>query len=161
MAKMQVISFDAAKPDVMTIDYQLIGERLVVDTAKLPFPDEARRYGWKQRFGDLKSGDKTKGREKFEEAKRLLEHLLTPGCDSWNMSGERDTTSEVIAALHRINPRKYPVEKLQKAVEFDPDQVKDWRADPRVASMLATIRAEKAKAKADAAEESDIEINLK
>lgn len=161
MAKMQVITFDVNKPDVMTIDYQQIGEKIVIDTAKLPFADHARRYGWKQRFGDLKSGDKTKGREKFEEAKRLLAHLQSPGCDSWNMSGERDTTTEVVEALHRINPTKYPKAKLLKAVEFDPDQVADWRASPQVQSMLATMRAEKAKARAEAAEEQDIEVNLK
>ena len=116
----------------------------------------AAQHGYTQRFGDLEAGDKT-GASKYQEALKLKAQYEAGG--DWSMSGERDTTTEVIEALHRVQP-KFSIEQLTKAVAHDPDQVKTWRLDPRVKLELAKQRAAKAKANADAAPKTEITINL-
>lgn len=153
-AKIQVLSYDG---DTLVIDFQKIGKKYRIDTSKLPHQEYARKHGWKQRFGDLKSGD-TQGNEKLEEVKRLHHHLLGGG--DWNMSGERDTTAIVVEALHRIDSKKYPKAKLLAAAEKKPELVKEWRSAPKVKAMIAKIYAERAEAAAAEAEEQDVEINL-
>ena len=144
---------------VLTLDFQIAGKKLAVDVSR--FKPEVRAHaevhGWLQRFGDLESGDKT-GSLKFAACKELAEHLTAGG--GWDMPREVDTTAIVIEAVHRMNPKKYPVEMLQKAAEKKPEQVADWRANAEVKSMIAKIRSERAAAAAKEAEKEDLKIEL-
>ena len=128
---------------VMTITYAKIGKKVVIDTSKFKNQEDAAEHGYTQRFGDLESGDDT-GALKYDAAIALNEHYLNGG--DWRMSAERDTTAEVIAAVHRCDPKKYTLEKLHAAVAKNPEQVKTWRAHVRVKEMIARTRAEKAAA---------------
>jgi hypothetical protein len=143
---------------VLSIVYEKIGKELKLDLSKLSqHAKDAENHGWKQRFGDLKSGDET-GAEKFVEVQKLYQHLVEGG--DWNMTGERDTTGVVIEALNRINPKKYPMEKLQKAAQVKPEQVKTWRANAEVKAMIATIYAERAKKAAAETEKEEVTIEV-
>lgn len=153
--KVQSIKWDESGK-VMTITYGVINKVLVINTALFSNQAQAAQHGYTQRFGDLEAGDKT-GASKYEEACKLKAQYEANG--DWSMTGERDTTTEVIAALHKVQP-KFSIEQLQKAVAHDPEQVKSWRADPRVKLELAKQRAVKAKANADAAPKTEISINL-
>ena len=154
-AKVQVLSIEG---DILTIDYQKIGKKIKVDLSKLPHREHAYKYGWKQRLGDLKSGDET-GNLKHAEVLKLLDHLKAGG--DWNMSGERDTVTIVVEALVRIDKVKYPREKLLKAVEANPDLVKEWRTAPKIKAMIAKIYAERAEKAAEEMEDQELDINLK
>lgn len=153
-AKVQTLAYEG---DVLTITYPKINKKVVVDTSKLPHQSYACRHGWKQRFGDFESGDKT-GAQKFDTVSKYVEHLKAGG--DWNMSGERDTTAIVVEALNRIDSKKYPKNKLLKVAEQNPDAVKDWRANVRVRAMIAKIYAERAAKAAESEEEEDLNIDL-
>jgi hypothetical protein len=153
--KVQRITWDESGK-VMTIKYEVIGKVLVINTALFSNQADAAQHGYTQRFGDLEAGDKT-GAAKYEEACKLKAQYEAGG--DWAMKGERDTTTEVIAALHKVQP-KFSIADLEKAVQVDPDQVATWRQDARVKLVLAQQRAAKAKAVADAAPKTEISINL-
>lgn len=144
---------------LLSLDFQVIGKKLAVDVSK--FKPEVRAHaeihGWLQRFGDLESGDKT-GSLKYAACKELAEHLTAGG--SWDMPREVDTTAIVIEAVNRVNPKKYPVEMLQKAAEKKPEQVGAWRQNPEVKAMIAKIRSERATAAAKEAEKEDLTIEM-
>jgi hypothetical protein len=144
---------------ILTAEYEKIGKKLVLDLNVLDakYGNDAKWHGWKQRFGDLKSGDET-GSEKYAEVQRLYAHLKEGG--DWAMTGQRDTVGIVIEALNRINPKKYPKEKLEAAVAAKPEQVKEWRANASVKAMIATIYAERAKKAADEAEKEEVKIEV-
>lgn len=154
--KVQKITWDETGT-VATIEYQKIGKVLVIDTKEFKNQADAAQHGYGQRFGDLESGDET-GKRKYDAAVALKQHYLDGG--DWRMSPERDTTKEVIEALHSLDPAKYPMEKLVKAAEVKPEQVKVWRADARVKARIAKIRADKAAKAAKEAEKTDIEVNI-
>ena len=155
MAELKVQKL-AVNANVLEINYELIGKTLKLDLSKLSAHDDnARIHGWKQRFGDLEAGDKT-GHKKFERAQALFEHLSGGG--DWNMSGERDTTAVVIEAILRIE-KKYTREQLEAAAEAKPEQVKAWRANPKVKATIAKIYAERAaKVAKDSSDELTIEM---
>jgi hypothetical protein len=158
--KTQVLSIiEEDGKDILVLAYEKIAKELRLDLSVLEKEHgrNAKLHGWKQRFGDLKSGDET-GHEKFAEVQRLYEHLKEGG--DWAMTGQRDTTGVVIEALNRLNPKKYTKELLQKAIEAKPEQVKTWRANPEVKAMIAKIYAERAAKVAKEQEAVEVKIEL-
>ena len=131
--------------NLMTITYEKIGEEIVID--KRLFKAEIRAYaenhGLEQRFRDLESGDKV-GQAKFDAAVALKEQYQTS--TDWTRQAERDTLAELITAVSKVLP-EFSEQDLRDAVEADPEQVEDWRADPRVKVELAEMRLTKAKAR--------------
>jgi len=133
---------------VLHLDFEKIEKKLRIDLATFPAANhaEAEEHGYLQRFGDLESGDDL-GQAKYDACVELAAHYKNGG--DWRMTaGARDTTAIVIEAMNRLNPRKYPVEKLQKAAVAMPDQVKLWRSDLKVEAESAKIYAERAAANA-------------
>lgn len=158
MAEKLTVQKLAVIEGVLVIEYPQIKKTLRIPLEDLKaHAQHALEHGWKQRFGDLEAGDKV-GKDKFVEAKRLWEHLKNGG--DWRMSGERDTTAIVMEALNRLNPKKYPMDLLKKAVEAKPEQVKVWRADGHVKAEIAKIYLERAQKAAQAEKVDEIKIEV-
>ncbi len=157
MAKKQVVQKVSFTDSGMKIEYPMAAKVLNVELSKLPHRDMFFRHGIKQRFGDLESGDKT-GTRKYAKAKEYYEHLLAGG--AWRMAGERDDTELVIEAVHKAFPA-YKVEDLKQAVEFDEDQVAEWKENAKVKAAIAEIRAAKAKQRVKDEKPEDIVVKLK
>lgn len=153
--KVQKLVWDESG-NICTIDYQKIGKKISFDrrdfTAEVR--DHAERHGLEQRFGDLESGDKV-GEAKFQAATALKDQYLSS--KEWSRQVERDTLSELIAAVHKVVP-EVSMEDLAIAAEADPDQVQDWRDDSRVKVHLAAARLAKAQARAKADGEKPLTI---
>lgn len=156
MAK-QVVQKVSFEGDLMTIKYPMIGKQLTIDCAALPHQAAFRNHGAKQRFGDLESGDKS-GAKKYAKAKEYAEHLAGGG--SWRMAGERDDTELVIEAVHKAYPA-YKVEDLKQAVEFDEEQIAEWKENAKVKAAIAEIRAARAKQRVRDEKPEDIVVKLK
>lgn len=154
--KVQSISWDAAF-NVCTIDYQKIGKKVVFD--RRDFTPEIRDYaevhGYTQRAGDQESGDKV-GEAKFQAVSAWVEHCKTS--TDWTLKSERDTLTELIAAVHKVIEGELTVEELVKAAAADPDQIQDWRDDNRVKVELAAVRLAKAQARAAAEKPKPLKI---
>lgn len=145
---------------VLVLEFEKIGKSLRVNLADFPQENhkEAEEHGYLQRFGDLESGDDL-GQKKYEACKELAQHYKDGG--DWRMTaGSRDTTAIVLEAVHRLDPKKYPKDKLEKAAAAKPEQVKVWRANVAVRAKIAKILAERAAERAKAEEADEIEIEV-
>lgn len=153
MAKKQRVSVVGT---VLTVEYPTIGRKFTVDFSK--YSPEIQKcalaHGYKQKFGDAASGKSPQ--EKYDEVQEIHASLLA---NEWERTASPDMTAIVVEAVHRINPKKYPMEKLNKAAEAKPDQVKTWRANAEVKAMIAKILAERAAKRAEEAED-DEELNI-
>lgn len=154
-SKVQKIVWSDDK-NLMTISYEKIGEEIVVD--KRLFKPEILMYaachGLEQRFRDLESGDKV-GQAKYDAAVALKDQYETS--TEWSRQVERDTLSELIAAVAMV-VTEFTEEELREAAEIDPSQVDDWRDDPRVKVALAEAKLAKAKARVKAEGEKPLKI---
>lgn len=163
MAKDPRITFEGeGEAQVMVQKFPAIGKTLRHPTGvwfeRLAL--QGYNHGMKQRFADLGAlpkelSDREKDQEHFDRAEALAEHLSSGG--DWKMSPERDTTGAVIEALVRLGQKR---EMLEKAVAYNPDQVKSWRANAKVKAMIAKIKAEKAAKAAKEADDEEIEIEV-
>lgn len=140
---------------VLTVQYPTIGKQFSVDFAK--YSDKMRAaamvHGFKQKFGDAASGGTPE--EKLAEVRAIHESLMN---DEWERTGERDMTAVICEAVSRL--KKIPLPKILKAAEVAPDQVKEWRVNAKVKAEIAKIYAERAKKRAEEAEESDISVKF-
>lgn len=151
--------------ETMTHTFEHIGKSHVTPIGKLfeRLGRQGYRHGMKQRAGDFgalpkEMSDAEKERTHLERLQAWTAHLEAGG--DWKMpKGEVDTSGQVIEAMNRIDPKKYPVSLLEQALERKPEQLKKWRADASVQAMIAKIRAEKlAKVAKGSKEEIEIEM---
>jgi hypothetical protein len=147
---------------IMTRNFPALGKSLDVPVGRLyeTYGMQGYEHGMKQRFGDFGAlpaewTEAEKQREELRRATAYLDHLNAGG--DWKMNGERDTAAIVVEALTRIDSKKYPKEKLLRALELKPELAKEWRAAAKVKAMIAKIYAERA---ARAAKESDEELEI-
>ena len=153
MKKQQVYK----KDNIVGVFYPELAKAVEVDLSKLSEPMKfcGLQHGIGQKLGDAASGKSAA--EKFEEAS-LIRDALMQGV--WERTASPDMSGLVIEALNRIDPKKYPKVKLEKAAEKDPEKVKSWRANAQVKAMIAKILAERAAARAEESEDDEIEIEL-
>ena len=149
MAKKQRLSIVGT---VLTVEYPSIGKKLVVDFSKYK-PEIAAcalAHGFKQKFGDAKSG-KSAG-EKFEEVKEIHASLLA---GEWERTAAPDLTPIICEALARI--KKVPLKKVEQTAQAAGEEVvKGWGKDPKVRAEILKIRAERAAVEAEESEELEI-----
>jgi hypothetical protein len=138
------------KGSVVTVEYPTIKKSVTLDVAKVPA--EMRElllyHGAGQKLGDAASGGTPL--EKFEMASRIVAGLYA---GEWELKGTPDTSGIILEAVSRI--KKIPLVKLQKAAEAKPELVKDWGANVTVKAEVAKIRAERAEALADEADDEE------
>ena len=153
MAKKQRVSVVGT---VLTVEYPTIGKVFKVDFAT--YPEEiqpiALAHGFKQKFGDAKSGGTPA--EKFAEVQLIHASLLA---GEWERTtGPVDLTPIICEAVARIMKAKLPA--VMKIAEAHPDRVETWKTQPRVRAEILKIRAERA-AEAAEADDEEIIIDLK
>ena len=159
--------FNLGTPEeIMVRHFPLIGKSVTAPIGQW-FPRLSRqgyRHGMKQRSGDFgalpkEMPEREKEREHLSRMEAWVAHLNAGG--DWKMpKGEVDTSAAVIEAMNRIDPKKYPVEMLKKALEKKPEQLKDWRANAKVQAMIAKIKHEKLSKLAKEAEAEEIEVEI-
>ena len=165
--QMAKVTFEnlGTREETMVHEFELIGKKHVTPIGALfeKFSRQGYRHGMKQRAGDFGAlpkdmPEREKEKVHLERLQAWTQHLASS--TEWRMpKGEVDTSAAVIEAMNRIDPKKYPVEKLQKALEIKPEQLKTWRSNAKVQAMIATIRAEKLKKVAkESSEEVEVEI---
>lgn len=143
---------------VITVSYPTIRKSLSRDVSK--FEDavkfEAMIHGFKQKYGDVESGGSPA--EKFAMLTRVME---SHDAGSWDLTTKADDGAIVIEAVTRI--KGLEVEEVravvEKAGEAGPEKLKEWRTNAKVKAEIAKIRAERAAAAAEEAEDED-EIEL-
>lgn len=153
MAKKQKVSVVGT---VLTVEYPSIGKKFVFDYSKAPreMRVEAERHGWKQKFGDAKSGESAA--EKFAMVQRIHAGILE---NQWELTGTPDLTPIICEAIARI--KKVPLVRVTNAATVaGPEQVKKWGAELKVKAEILKIRAEKA-AKAAEEDEDELDIEIK
>lgn len=139
---------------ILTVEYPTLGKKFVVDVSKYS-PEMraiAEMHGWGQKFGDAKSGKDAA--EKFAEVNAIHQALLQ---NVWERTAHPDLTPVICEAVSRI--KKIPLEKIKKAAEKKPEQVKEWGSNAEVKAEIAKIRAEKAKAVAAEVKE-ELKVDL-
>jgi hypothetical protein len=143
------------KGSVVTVEYPTIKKSVSLDVAKVPadMRELLLYHGAGQKLGDAASGGTPI--EKFEMATRIIAGLYA---GEWELKGTPDTSGIILEAVSRI--KKIPLAKLQKAAEADPEKVKTWGANVGVKAEVAKIRAERAAALADEADEEELEIEI-
>lgn len=127
---------------VVTMTYPTLGKSLSIDVSELSdeMYQQAAIHGIKQVSVDTGAGKSAA--EAYAMLSRRYEAIAV---NEWNLSGERDTTGEVVEAMVAVLKGKHTVDELMLAVERKPEQVKAWRADPRVKLFLAKKREAKAR----------------
>lgn len=153
MKKQQVYK----KGNIVGVFYPELQKSVEVDLTKLSEPMKfcGLQHGIGQKLGDAASG-KT-AQEKFDEASAIRDALMQ---GIWERTASPDMTPLVIEALNRIDPKKFPKGKLEKAAAAKPEAVKEWRANAKVKAEIAKILAERAAARAEEADEEEVEIEL-
>lgn len=146
----------AWKGSVLTMSYASIGKAFSVDVSK--YSEEiqlaALQHGFKQKFGDAKSGESAA--EKFATVQRIHAALLA---GDWKLEHTApDLTPIICEAIARIQGE--PLDKVQAAAaKAGEEQVKIWGTKPKVRAEILKIRAERAAEEAEGDEE-EIDIDL-
>lgn len=151
MAKKQRVSFVEG---TVVVEYPTIGKVFKADTSKYPKVIQmcALAHGYKQKFGDAKSGGTPA--EKYAEVLAIHESLMK---GEWERTATVDLTPIICEAVARI--KKVPLAKLEKIAKSNPDKVKEWGSNGKVRAEIYQIRAERAAAAAkDLGDEEDLEI---
>jgi len=150
MMKKQQLAYDGW---VLTVEYPTIKKSLSVDISTFgqEVKDFGLKHGFKQLFGDAASGSTPA--EKYEMAKRKLEAFKA---GQTTLSGERDTSAIVILAV--ANLKKLKLAAVEKIAEAKPEKIADWRSNIQVKAEIARIRAERAAANAEEADEVEIDL---
>lgn len=152
--KKQRITVDGT---VLKVEYPTIRKSVTVDVSRF---DEAVRFeamihGFKQKYGDAESGRSAS--EKYEMVQRIV---AAHESGSWDVAaGTRDDSGIVIEAVARRGG--YTVEQVTAALDAAEDReakLKDWKSNANVKAEIAKIRAERAQAAADDAEDDDIDL---
>ena len=153
MKKQQVVK----DGNVVKVNYPSLGKSVSIDVKSLSaeMQHQGLLHGIAQKLGDAASGKDAA--EKYAEASEIVAALKQ---GIWERTASPDMSGLVIEALNRIDPKKYPKGKLEKAAEADPEKVKSWRANAQVKAMIAKILAERAAARAEESEDDEIEIEL-
>lgn len=143
------------KGTVVTVEYPTIKKSVVLDVAKVPadMRELLLYHGAGQKLGDAASGGTPI--EKYEMASRIVTGLLA---GEWELKGTPDTSGIILEAVSRL--KKIPLAKLQAAAEANPEKVKEWGQNVTVKATVAMIRAERAKALADEADDEELEIEI-
>lgn len=150
MAKKQRLSVVGT---VLTVEYPTIGKKFTTDYSKYPAAIQvcALAHGYKQKFGDAKSGESPA--EKFAEVQAIHASLLA---GEWERTVTIDLTPIICEAVARI--KRMPLAKVQKAAEGHEEKVKDWGSNPKVRAEILKIRSERAAKLAEEAEDVEIEV---
>jgi hypothetical protein len=153
MAKKQTV---AVIGRVITVSYPTIKKSVSLDLDKCSaeMVEQLTIHGGKQKLGDAKSGGTPQ--EKFDMASRIIAGIYD---DQWELTSTPDMSGIVIEAVATLKGLTY--EKVEKAVESNPDKVKEWASNPKVKAQIAQIRADRAQKLADEAEEDeDLDIEV-
>lgn len=143
MAKKQQVY---RKGNIVGVTYPELGKAVEVDVTKLS--DEIQHLGLCHGIGQV-LGDAASGKsaaEKFEMASRKRDALLS---GDWELTSTRDDTPLVKEALLRLKPG-LNVEKISE------EKLKEYRAHAKVKAAIAQIRAERAEAQAEEADDFDL-----
>jgi len=144
---------------VCTVEYPTIGKRLTIDTSNLAeaVRDAARDHGFTQCYGDSASGGSPL--EKFEMCQRRMDAHRN---GSWELDTRVEDLGIVLEAVAR--EKKQSVKDIERALKLKYKtedavnaRLKELRADPRVKSEIADIRAERA-AKVAAEVQGEVEL---
>lgn len=156
--KKQKITVDGTK---VKVEYPTIKKSLAFDTAEFSaeVKFEAMMHGFKQKYGDAESGGTPA--DKFAMASRILE---AHRAGEWDVgAGARDNSAIVAEAVSRIKGLELAaVTKVLESLDEEKraEKVKEWASNAKVKAEVATIRAERAQAAADEAEEDEDDITL-
>lgn len=151
-AKKQKLSWAG---EVLTVEFPSLKKSLVVDVSK--YSDDVRHeamlHGFKQKFGDAKSG--MSAAEKYEDVKAIHANLLE---GEWARTATPDMTPLICLAVSRI--RSIPLEDVLEAAEkAGAEKVKEWGSKVKVKAEILQIRKERLEAEAaDDDEEIEIEV---
>ena len=155
-AKKQKIVVDGTR---LTVQYPTIKKEITIDVSKFTreLRDEGEMHGWKQRYGDLESGGTPQ--EKFAAAQKLLAANLA---GNWEIeAAPRDDTPIVKEAAARIlGVTLKEVEAVfgKLSEEKQAEKIAEWKASPKMKAEIAEIRAERAKAAAEEADDDEISL---
>lgn len=144
---MEVV-FTLANGKSITFDLNKCSEEMLKDLAK---------HGASQKIGDAAascSKDEEYSRA-FEQMSSVADNLVK---GLWKAEGSGGSGTGILAeALAEITGKK--LEAVQKAIEAaDEEKLKTWRSKPKVKAVVARISAERAAARAAAAEDEEIEL---
>lgn len=139
------------------------GKQLQVSLDDLPegIVTELALHGLSQKVGDSYASVKGDSDAAFANAEKVLAQLLAGEWRTARAAGEgKSRVSELAEAIARL--KNVDVARAAAAVAAaDEETLKLWRGNAKIKAMVATIRAEKAAARATKAEtEGDLEIEL-
>lgn len=132
----------------LSIDLTKVTKDILLDLAK---------HGASQKIGDSAAGfSKAQDFSGALEAMESVKNNLLAGL--WKAEGSGGSGSAILAeALAEVTGRK--LEDVKKALEAaDEEKLKTWRANAKVKAVMARISAERAAARAAAAEDEEIEL---
>ena len=150
MAKKQRVSVVGT---VLTVEYPTIGKKFTVDYSKYGSAVQvaALAHGFKQKFGDAASGESPA--EKFAEVGKIHESLLA---GEWERTVTIDLTPLICQAVASI--RGVKLAKIEEVAKVAPDKVKEWGTNLKVKAWIAEKRAKDAAARAEEAEDLNIDL---
>jgi hypothetical protein len=145
---------------VISCAYESIGKVFSFDTSKYPasIQDNAKMHGYRQKFGDAKSGKSAA--EKYDEVLAIHASLLA---GEWERTAKPDAAPLVLEAVARIKGLKVDLEKRtlakgNKVARPDEEQIREWSSNAAVRAMMLKIRAERAAKVAEESEEIEVDL---
>lgn len=148
---------DNARPIGVKIEYPTLrkSHQILLSELSEDVIAYAACHGLKQRGGDAESGGTP--REKYEMCGRIFDALRE---GNWDLpTREVDTSAIVIEAMARVKGIKQAeVQEAYEACADDEAKAKklaDWRSNAKVKAAIADIRAERAKAAAEEADDDE------
>lgn len=153
MAKKQQVSKTG---NVVKVHYPTLNREVSLDVTTLPkeMQHQGLLHGIAQKLGDAASGKSPQ--EKYDMTQRIIAGLLE---GQWELTATPvDLTPIICEAIARIKfPRdKQAAEKIQAAASEE--QIKQWGGNAKVKAMILKIKAERAAAAAEEADDLEIEL---
>lgn len=146
----QEIEFTFADGEIMILPVGQLSDEIKINLMM---------HGGSQKGGDSYASSGGVLADAKASLKRIIDNLIAGNWTAGRSDGEtKPRTTELAAALASIKGVDY--ETAQSAVEAaDEAKRKAWRSHPRIKAAIASMRAEKAAAKAAAAEQTEISLD--
>lgn len=146
----------------LVVKYPTLGKSITVPVPTFPavIQEAARQRGFKAVYEDIESGNSAQA--KYDAVRELI------GCHKageWSRerSGREYDYGIVLEALARLKQDVVRAQQAHKAGKLDDktkEALKEYAGRKVVTSMIADIKAERARAAADAVEEEPLNIKL-
>ncbi len=142
------VAFTLGNGKSLNIDLTKVSKDILHDLAK---------HGASQKIGDAAAGfSKAQDFSGALEAMQNVRDNLLKGL--WKTEGSGGSGNGILAeALAEVTGK--PIEAVKTAIEnADDEKLKTWRANAKVKAVVARISAERAAARAAAAEDDEVEL---